>query len=84
MAKRVRTSAPPIDDHSGLNIEGTITYLSNQVAGQKNIFTRAKLISVDTLEAGTEVQARLTRITTSLEFHNQKATFSAGLLIRNI
>lgn len=84
MAKRVRTSAPPIDDHSGLNIDGTITYLSKQVAGQKNIFTRDKPINVDTLEPGTEVSARLTRITPALEFHNQKATFTAGLLIRNV
>lgn len=35
MAIRILTSAPLIDDHSGLNIEGTITFLSNQVAGQK-------------------------------------------------
>lgn len=50
MPKRMREEAPPIDDHSGFNISGTIVLISNQVAGQKNIFAGEKLINVDVIE----------------------------------
>lgn len=50
MPKRMFNKAPLIDDHSGLNISGTIVLLSNQTAGHKHIFTGKKLTNTDEID----------------------------------
>lgn len=93
MGKRTFAKAPPIDDQSGLKtkpeddptIEPTITRLSNQVAGQKNIFTRNKLINVDTIEPQTEpTPVKVTRLTSIVRFSIQKAILNNGTIYHNV